>query len=124
MTMRALDLATLTIGEFGRRLRLREVTAEQITTGCLDRIEKNGRLNAFILVMADAALRQAREADRELAAGRDRGPLHGVPISVKDLIDVAGVPTTAASLVRAETIATHDAPAIVALRAAGAVIIG
>src|SRR5882762_11756047 len=116
---------TLTITDFGRRLRAREITAEQITEECLRRIEEdNARLNAFILVMADAARQQAREADRELAAGRDRGPLHGVPISIKDLIDVAGTPTTAASRVREGHVAAHDAPAIVALREAGAVIIG
>ena len=119
------NIATLTIDEFGHRLRARELTAEQVTDACLRRIEEdNPRLNAFILVMADAARHQAREADRELAAGRDRGPLHGVPISIKDLIDVAGTPTTAASRVREGHVATHDAPVIVALREAGAVIIG
>lgn len=119
------SIATLTIEEFGHRLRARELTAEQVTDACLHRIEEdNARLNAFILVMADAARQQARQADRELAAGRDRGPLHGVPISVKDLIDVAGAPTTAASRVREGYVAAHDAPVIVALREAGAVIIG
>jgi aspartyl-tRNA(Asn)/glutamyl-tRNA(Gln) amidotransferase subunit A len=119
------NIDTLTIEEFGRRLRARDLTAEQVTDACLRRIEEdNPRLNAFILVMADAARRQARQADRELAAGRDRGPLHGVPISIKDLIDVAGTPTTAASRVREGHLAAHDAPVIVALREAGAVIIG
>ncbi len=84
----------------------------------------NGRLNAFILVMADDALRQARNADRELTAGQDRGPLHGVPISVKDLIDMRGVPTTAASRVREGHVAGCDAPTIAHLRQAGAVIVG
>ena len=116
---------TLTIEEFGRRLRARDLTAEQVTDACLRRIEEdNPRLNAFILVMADAARQQARQADRELAAGRDRGPLHGVPISIKDLIDVAGTPTTAASRVREGHVAAHDAPVVVALREAGAVIVG
>ena len=116
---------TLSIEEFGRRLRARDLTAEQVTEACLRRIEEdNPRLNAFILVMADAARQQARQADRELAAGRDRGPLHGAPISIKDLIDVAGTPTTAASRVRDGHLAAHDAPVIVALREAGAVIIG
>jgi aspartyl-tRNA(Asn)/glutamyl-tRNA(Gln) amidotransferase subunit A len=125
MTTRALDIDTLTIEEFGRRLRAREVTAEQVTETCLARIDQdNPRLNAFILVMADAARIQARDADRELAAGHDRGPLHGVPISIKDLIDVAGTATTAASRVREGHVAAHDAPVIVALREAGAVIIG
>ena len=116
---------TLTIEEFGRRLRARDLTAEQVTDACLRQIEEdNPRLNAFILVMADASRQQARQADRELAAGRDRGPLHGAPISIKDLIDIAGTPTTAASRVRDGHVAAHDAPCIVALREAGAVIIG
>jgi aspartyl-tRNA(Asn)/glutamyl-tRNA(Gln) amidotransferase subunit A len=115
----------MTIEEFGRMLRAHEITAEQITDECLLRIEAdNARLNAFILVMADEARRQAREADRELARGRDRGPLHGVPVSIKDLIDIRGVPTTAASRVREGHVADRDAPAITHLRQAGAVIIG
>jgi aspartyl-tRNA(Asn)/glutamyl-tRNA(Gln) amidotransferase subunit A len=116
---------TLTVAEFGRRLRAREVTAAQITEECLGRIAAdNARLNAFILVMADEARAQAREADRELAAGQDRGPIHGVPISIKDLFDVRGTPTTAASRVRDGHMAAHDAPVIAHLRRAGAVFIG
>jgi aspartyl-tRNA(Asn)/glutamyl-tRNA(Gln) amidotransferase subunit A len=120
-----LDTRTLGISDVGRRLRAGECTAVQITDECLRRIEAdNARLNAFILVMADAARAQARDADRELAAGRDRGPLHGVPISIKDLIDVRGTPTTAASRVRDGHMAGRDAPAIAHLREAGAVFIG
>jgi aspartyl-tRNA(Asn)/glutamyl-tRNA(Gln) amidotransferase subunit A len=74
--------------------------------------------------MADEARREAADADRDLAAGRDRGPLHGVPISIKDLIDIRGVPTTAASRVREGHVAGADAPVIAHLRQAGAVIIG
>jgi len=115
----------LTIDEFGRRLRAREITAEQMTEECLRRIDvENPRLNAFILIMADQALRQARDADRELSAGRDRGALHGVPISIKDLLDVRGTPTTAASRVRERHVAERDATAIAHLRQAGAVFIG
>ena len=115
----------MTIEQFGRRLRARELTAVRVTEECLRRIEAdNPRLNAFILVMADDALRRAREADQELAAGHDRGPLHGVPISIKDLLDIRGVPTTAASRVREGHVADHDAPALVHLRQAGAVFIG
>src|ERR1051326_6063636 len=92
---------TLTIEAFGRKLRNGELTARAITESCLERIAAdNPRLNAFILVMAEDARRQASEADRELAAGRDCGPLHGVPIALKDLIDVRGRPTSAASRVR------------------------
>ena len=115
----------MTIEQFGRRLRARELTAVRVTEECLRRIDAdNPRLNAFITVMADEARRQAREADQELAAGNDRGPLHGVPISIKDLLDVRGVPTTAASRVREGHVAERDAPAIAHLREAGAVFIG
>ena len=115
----------LTIEEFGRKLRAREMTSAQAVEECLRRIEAdNPRLNAFIAVMADEAMRQAREADQELAAGNDRGPLHGVPISIKDLLDIKGMPTTAASRVREGHVAAHDAPAITLLRQAGAVFIG
>jgi aspartyl-tRNA(Asn)/glutamyl-tRNA(Gln) amidotransferase subunit A len=115
----------MTITEFGRRLRARKATAEEVTDLCLRRIEADSlHLNAYILVMADEARRQAREADRELAAGRDRGPLHGVPLSIKDLLDVRGTATTAASRVRDGHIAERDAPAIAHLRASGAVFVG
>ena len=81
-------------------------------------------LNAFITVFEHEARAQAREADREIAAGRYRGPLHGVPISIKDLFDVRGSATTAASRVRQDHVADADAPSIAALRQAGAVFIG
>src|SRR5216683_1106826 len=116
---------TPTIEEFGRRLRAREMSAVEMTDECLKRIDAdNGRLNAFILVMTDEARRQARHADRELAAGRDRGPLHGVPVSVKDLFDIRGTATSAGSLVREGHMADHDAQAVAHLRQAGAVFIG
>ena len=116
---------SLTGESFGRKLRAGELTAQAITELCLHRIESdNGRLNAFIRVMADEARAQAAVADRELLAGIDRGPLHGVPISIKDLLDIRGVPTTAASRVRDGHIAEGDAPVIAHLRQAGAVFIG
>ena len=115
----------LTIEEFGRRLRAREITSAEITDQCLARIDAdNARLNAFITVMSQDARQQAQELDRELAAGHDRGPLHGVPISIKDILDVRGVPTTAASRVRNGHVAARDAPSIAHLRQAGAVFVG
>jgi Asp-tRNA(Asn)/Glu-tRNA(Gln) amidotransferase A subunit family amidase len=84
----------------------------------------NQRTNAFISVDADGARAQAKQADTEKQRGLDRGPLHGMPVSIKDLIDIHGQPTTAASRVLAENIATADAPVITRLREAGAVIIG
>lgn len=119
------QISQITIEEFGRRLRAGATSAAEMTDACLRRIETDDpRLNAYILVTADAARRQAREADRELASGRDRGPLHGVPISIKDLIDVCGTPTTAASRLRLNHVASDDAPVIRNLRRAGAVILG
>ena len=114
-----------TIAEVARALRAREVTAEAITARCLQQIaDRNPTINAFIAVLADRALAQAREADRELAAGRDRGPLHGVPISLKDILDVEGTPTTAASRVRQGHVARGDATVVARLREAGAVFVG
>src|SRR5450759_941436 len=118
-------MTPMTIDEFGRKLRARELSVVDATNACLARIEAdNARLNAFVLVMADEARRQAREADREIAAGRDRGPLHGVPMSIKDLVDMRGIATTAASRVRAGHVAEHDAPIVAHLRRAGAVVVG
>jgi aspartyl-tRNA(Asn)/glutamyl-tRNA(Gln) amidotransferase subunit A len=124
------DPATLTIVEAARRLRDGTLTSVALTEACLARIAQDGarpdgaRLNAFILVTADLARMQAAEADRERAGGVDRGPLHGIPISLKDLIDLAGTPTTAGSRVRAGHVATSDAPIVTLLRNAGAVIVG
>lgn len=115
----------LTIDAFGRKLRAGELTSIEVTDACLRRIDAdNGRLNAFVHVDADQARRQARDRDLELARGHDRGPLHGVPISIKDLLDVRGTPTTAASRVREGHIAERDATAVAHLRRAGAVFVG
>jgi len=115
----------MTIQEFGVALRAGALSAEEMVERCLARIaEGNQATNAFILVMTDEARRQAREADRQLAAGEDRGPLHGVPLSIKDLIDVRGTETTAASHVRRGAVARDDAPCVAHLRAAGAVFVG
>jgi aspartyl-tRNA(Asn)/glutamyl-tRNA(Gln) amidotransferase subunit A len=115
----------MTIQELGGKLRARTITCVEITDACLARIDTlNRETNAFILVTADEARRQAREADRELAEGHDRGPLHGVPLSIKDIVDVRGTATTAASRVRDAGISGNDAPAIAHLRAAGAIFVG
>jgi aspartyl-tRNA(Asn)/glutamyl-tRNA(Gln) amidotransferase subunit A len=100
-------------------------TSEARVTHALERIAAlNPSLNAFITVFGAAALAQAKTLDEETRLGRSRGPLHGLPISVKDLIDVAGVPTTAASRVREGHLARTDAAVVTRLREAGAVIIG
>jgi aspartyl-tRNA(Asn)/glutamyl-tRNA(Gln) amidotransferase subunit A len=113
------------VTDLAAALRARRVTSEAITGACLARIDaENERLRAFILVLRDQALADARQADRELAAGQDRGALHGIPISLKDLIDLRGTPTTAASRVREDHVAAEDAPIVTRLREAGAVFVG
>jgi aspartyl-tRNA(Asn)/glutamyl-tRNA(Gln) amidotransferase subunit A len=120
-----MTLTDLTIGELAPRLASREVSAADVTEACLERIAaENGRLNAFISVLADRARADARQADAEIAAGGYRGPLHGVPISLKDLIDLAGAPTTAASRVLDGHVAAADAAVTARLRGAGAVFLG
>ena len=106
-------------------LRAGRVTSERLVEDCLSTIaELQPTLNAFVTVTADDALAAAREADKRVASGRPMGPLCGLPISLKDLIDQAGVPTTASSQVRRNHRATEDAPVTARLRAAGAVFIG
>ncbi|HET7697952.1 MAG TPA: amidase [Vicinamibacterales bacterium] len=106
------------------RLERREAASADLTRACLERIAAgNESLRAFITVMTEQAMADAARADAEIAAGRYRGALHGVPISVKDLVDVAGTPTTSGSNVPPRQ-ATHDAPLVANLRRAGAVIVG
>jgi len=114
-----------TLVELSGRLRDGRTTSAEVTERCLARIaDRNASLNAYITVLADTARAEAQVADRELAAGRYRGALHGVPLSLKDLIDQRAVPTTAASRVRAGHVAQDDAPVVARLRAAGAVFLG
>ena len=117
--------ATLTIAELAPRLRRQEVSSVEVTRVCLERIEKqNPALNAFITVMADSALADARRAEAEITRGEWRGPLHGVPVALKDLIDTAGMRTTAASALYEDRVPQQDAEVVRRLRQAGAVIIG
>src|SRR5271154_2112571 len=113
-----------TIVELAPRLRRKEVSPVELTRACLDRIEKlNPTLNAFITVTAESALNQASAAEADILRGEWRGPLHGIPIAVKDLIDVAGVRTTAASAVF-HHVPAEDAEVVRRMRRAGAVILG
>src|SRR5216684_1263643 len=100
MEIPAKTLCFLTLGEFSALLRRREVTSVETTRVVLDRIHKlNLTLRAYLTILDDSALRQAEAADKEIAAGKWRGPLHGVPVAVKDLCWTKGVPTTCASKV-------------------------
>jgi aspartyl-tRNA(Asn)/glutamyl-tRNA(Gln) amidotransferase subunit A len=114
-----------TIIELALRLRRKEVSPVELTRSCLDRIEKlNPALNAFITVTAESAMAEARAAENEISRGEWRGPLHGIPVALKDLIDTAGTRTTAASAVFEHRIPAEDAEVVQRLRRAGAVILG
>jgi aspartyl-tRNA(Asn)/glutamyl-tRNA(Gln) amidotransferase subunit A len=122
---RAADLTSLTLTEAAAKVRSGEVTSLQLTEACLARIAiYDPKLDAFITVMKAQALAQARALDAEQKAGKLRGPLHGVPIAMKDNIDATGARTTAASGVFEDRVAPEDAPVVARLKAAGAVIIG
>jgi len=113
------------IQEAAAELRARRVSAVELATAAIARIDRyNQQLCAFITVTAELAREQARQADRELAAGVDRGPLHGIPIALKDLFYTRGVRTTAGSRVYANFIPEWDATVVERLRAAGAVMLG
>ena len=113
------------IQEAAEALRRGRETSLTLTTAALDRIARwNGALRAFITVTADAALEQARLADADLASGLDRGPLHGIPVSVKDLFATRGVLTTGGSLMYRDWVPEFDSAAVERLRAAGAVLAG
>jgi aspartyl-tRNA(Asn)/glutamyl-tRNA(Gln) amidotransferase subunit A len=114
-----------TIVELSPRLRRKELSPVELTQACLDRIENlNPKLNAFITVMAESALAEARVAENEISRGNWRGPLHGIPIALKDLIDTAGTRTTAASQLYENRVPAQDAEVVRRLRQAGAVILG
>lgn len=114
-----------TIEGVGREIRHGSRTCVDVLERCLDRIaEWEGRLKAWVLVDRVEALEQAHALDRELAAGKCRGPLHGIPVGIKDIIDVAGLPTAAGFRPWAGRIAPRDAGIVASLREAGAVIVG
>ncbi len=115
----------LTLTEAAEQIRTRRLSPVELTRECLSRIERmNPTLNAFITVTSDLALEQARRAESEVMAGNWRGALHGIPIALKDLLDTAGVRTTAASNQFRDRIPANDAELVRQLKAAGAVIVG
>jgi len=114
-----------TIAEASRLVQQCEISPVELTRECLERIEQlNPSPNAFITVTAESALKDAQHAEKEIQSGKWRGPLHGIPIGLKDLIDTAGVRTTAASAVFRDRVPTEDAEVVKKLKAAGGVLIG
>jgi aspartyl-tRNA(Asn)/glutamyl-tRNA(Gln) amidotransferase subunit A len=119
------NLTELTLKQASDLLRRKEVSSVDLTMACLDRIEKfNPRLNAFITVVGDQALANARQADIEIKGGHWRGPLHGVPIALKDNMDTAGIRTTGASELFKDRVPTEDSEVARRLKAAGAILLG
>jgi len=119
------DLAYLSIAEASGLLRNKKLSPVEWTQALIARVERHdGRLNAFLRFMPEIALNDARRAEAEISAGNWRGPLHGVPYGLKDIIDYAGLPTTAHSAILKDNIVTADAFVTQRLRAAGAVFMG
>jgi len=113
------------LGEQARRVRDGEATSAELVEQAMERVERlDGRLGAFVLVLGERARAEAEERDAERRRGRITGPLHGVPVAVKDLIDVAGEVTAAGSPKLAGNVAAADAEVVARLRAAGAVVVG
>ncbi|HYO82713.1 MAG TPA: amidase [Bryobacteraceae bacterium] len=118
------ETASWTIHEAGLKLRRGDVSCRELVQHALASAERIAHLNAFITVTGEEALQQAEELDRELREGRDRGPLHGIPIALKDLFYTRGVRTTNGSRLFADFVPDYDATVVVRLREAGAVSIG
>ena len=119
------EIWALGLTGLAKGIQARELSSREVVEAFLGRIEAlDARLNAFLLVDAEGALRAADALDRDLSRGRSRGPLHGLPVAIKDIIDVAGAPTTGHSRVTITERAAEDAFVVAQLRRAGAVVIG
>jgi aspartyl-tRNA(Asn)/glutamyl-tRNA(Gln) amidotransferase subunit A len=118
-------LETLSIAELGAKLRDKSLTSAKITEHCLTRIaELDPALNAFITVTGDRAMQDAAKADKELADGTDRGPMHGIPYGLKDIYDTAGIRSTCHSKLREDVVPATDSICAEKLAAAGGVLLG
>lgn len=119
------DAADLSLFEASQRVRRKLISPVELTTVCLERIQRlNPKLNAFITITAERALSQAKALEKEWLQGRWRGPLHGIPIALKDIIDTAGVRTTAGSAVFKNRVPDEDAEVVRRALNAGAIILG
>ena len=120
-----MDVAFLTIAELNRLYDQRELSPVEVTQALLDRIAAHdGKLHSFLLVTEEVALEQARAAERELMAGTRRGPLHGIPYALKDIIETAGIRTTGHSKLRQDHVPAADAEIVTRLKAGGGVLLG
>jgi aspartyl-tRNA(Asn)/glutamyl-tRNA(Gln) amidotransferase subunit A len=123
--MKSSEICRLTLAETGREIRLKRLSPVEVTAAYLSRIEElNPRLHAFITVMESDALSAAMAAEREMLHGKYRGPIHGVPIAIKDIIDVKGQRTTCGAKFLRNNVSSTDAVVVQRLRNAGAILIG
>ena len=119
------DLCFLDLVEIGRRVQARQLSAVEVTQAVLDRIARlDGRLKSYVTLTGDQALVEAAQVDAEIARGAIRGPLHGVPVAVKDLCHTNGIPTSAGMTIYKDYRPEHDATVVTRLREAGAVLLG
>jgi aspartyl-tRNA(Asn)/glutamyl-tRNA(Gln) amidotransferase subunit A len=119
------ELMVRPLAELAPLLEKKELSPVELVQEALQRIEKyDPQLNSYITVLSEAALKTARQAEREILDGQYRGPLHGIPLSIKDLFATKGVRTTAGSRVLENWIPDHDATAVERWRDAGAIILG
>jgi aspartyl-tRNA(Asn)/glutamyl-tRNA(Gln) amidotransferase subunit A len=123
--MEGSDILELNLADLSRRIGARELSSLEAVSAALKRLELlEDELNAFITVLSDRALAEAKQADEEITRGHYLGPLHGVPVTIKDMFEMAGVLTTGGSKILAEWIPEADAALVERLRGAGAIIIG
>src|SRR5262245_60314393 len=125
MTQTQTEFCFLTIREAGRLLQSRQLSPVELTRAFLNRIEQlDTKLQAYITVLSERALAEARHAEAEILRGEYRGPLHGIPIALKDLYDTQGIRTTASSRVMATRVPSEDATTTTRLAAAGSILLG
>jgi aspartyl-tRNA(Asn)/glutamyl-tRNA(Gln) amidotransferase subunit A len=120
-----MDIPFLTIAELGRAYDQRELSPVEVTRALLDRIAvHDGKLHSFIRVTEEVALAEAKEAERALMAGERRGPMHGIPYGLKDIVETAGIPTTGHSKLRQDHVPAEDAEIVRCLKAGGGILLG
>ncbi len=123
--MAAADICELNLTELSRLIAARDLSSSEVVSATLAHLERlEDKLNAFITVLREPALAAAKKADEDITRGQNRGPLHGVPVTIKDMFETAGVRTTGGSKILADWIPETDAALVERLNAAGAIIIG
>jgi Asp-tRNA(Asn)/Glu-tRNA(Gln) amidotransferase A subunit family amidase len=119
------DILEFNLIDLSKLIGSRELSSSEAVTATLARLELlEDKLNAFITVLPEQALAEAKKADEEIARGHDRGPLHGVPVTIKDMFEMAGVLTTGGSKILADWVPETNSALVERLRAAGAIIVG